>query len=324
MSTDAAVSSSPSLTTVSNHVRAAQKRRPRTALRERRSPLSGVRQVATKPSFMSESATPSAHKIPGESRIRIFRMASSRATSTACRPPAPPKGMREKSRGSWPRSIDTARIARTMLDVMIRRMQRCFVQAEIELPGEQLHNACGSGLVHGHGSADKRLWQATENDIGIRNRRFRSATLVASWSGHCARTHRTDLQQPVRTNKCDGAAAGSNGVNIDRWKANGKIRNVAAISYARNAVLDQTDVRARTADIECNEVAFERPRGDRYCTHHTRCGTRQYGANRQFGGAINVHQAACGLANSDRGSSRLPGKRCLETLQIAGHLRLQE
>src|SRR3974377_1819253 len=46
MSSDAAISSSPSLAAVSNQARAAPKRRSRVARRERRSPLSGMRQAA--------------------------------------------------------------------------------------------------------------------------------------------------------------------------------------------------------------------------------------------------------------------------------------
>src|SRR5215471_13225465 len=135
--------------------------------------------------------------------------------------------------------------------------ERCFMQPEIELPGNRLHDVGGSYLVQGHGSADESFRQATKNDIGIRHGRLRSAAQVTSRSRHRPRTHRADFQQSVRADKCDGAAPGANGVNIDRGKANGKIRDVAAVSHTRDAVLDQTDVRARAADIEGYQVALE-------------------------------------------------------------------
>ena len=44
------------------------------------------------------------------------------ATSVACNPPAPPNGISTKLRGSWPFSVDTARIARVMFEVTIPAM----------------------------------------------------------------------------------------------------------------------------------------------------------------------------------------------------------
>src|SRR6516165_2510192 len=49
--------------------------------------------------------------MPGNRGTRTVGMPSSRAISTACKGPAPPKANRAKSRGSCPFSIDTRRIA---------------------------------------------------------------------------------------------------------------------------------------------------------------------------------------------------------------------
>ena len=87
-----------------------------------RSPSSGTRQVATKLSSSSAAATPSAQRMPGAGGTRMLRMPISRAISTACSAPAPPNGISVKTRGSWPRSIETTRIARIMLALTMRTM----------------------------------------------------------------------------------------------------------------------------------------------------------------------------------------------------------
>ena len=58
-------------------------------------------------------------RIPG---TRTVRMPSSGAISQACSPPQPPNATSAKSRGSWPRSTDTTRIARSILALATRRM----------------------------------------------------------------------------------------------------------------------------------------------------------------------------------------------------------
>ena len=50
------------------------------------------------------------------------------ATSVACSGPAPPNGSSAKARGSWPRSTETARIARTMLATTMPSMP-CAVRS---------------------------------------------------------------------------------------------------------------------------------------------------------------------------------------------------
>ncbi len=64
---------------------------------------------------MLAARSPQALKTPGAGGTSTRGMPSAAATATPCRGPLPPKATRVIPAGSWPRSAETARTARTML-----------------------------------------------------------------------------------------------------------------------------------------------------------------------------------------------------------------
>ena len=78
--------------------------------------------VRTKSWRTSATRQPSAEVIPGRAGTSTFGMASSRASATAWRGPAPPNANRTKSRGSCPRWSDTSRMAPAILSLATRTM----------------------------------------------------------------------------------------------------------------------------------------------------------------------------------------------------------
>ena len=67
---------------------------------------------------------PQAEKTPDRLGITTFLMPSSLARAQACMPPPPPKAIRVKSRGSWPRLTEISLMALTMLLLAMRTMPR--------------------------------------------------------------------------------------------------------------------------------------------------------------------------------------------------------
>lgn len=79
--------------------------------------LSGARWAATRVTASSENSRPRLLNSPGTMGMTTSGISTSAASAAACSPPAPPKAKRLNVRGSRPRSTDTVRTARRMLEL---------------------------------------------------------------------------------------------------------------------------------------------------------------------------------------------------------------
>ena len=93
---------------------------------------------------------PTAVKTPGATGTSTRRMSRAAATSHACAGPLPPKATSVKSRGSRPRSMVTARIARAMLALATSRIPRA---ASIDREPERRGDVALDRLARERGAA---------------------------------------------------------------------------------------------------------------------------------------------------------------------------
>ena len=140
------------------------------------------------------------------------------ATSVACSGPAPPNGSSAKSRGSWPRSTETARIARTMLATTMPSMP-CAVRST-EKPSRSASGAIASrasACVERHAAAEQAARrEPAEHEVGVGDGGLCAAAAVAGRARLRARALRADLHQPVAVEPGDRAAAGADRVDVER------------------------------------------------------------------------------------------------------------
>ena len=243
------------------------------------------RAVRTKVSRRSDTISPCAQRMPGANGTRQRRMPRLFATSVACSGPAPPNGSSVKSRGSWPRSTETARIARTMLATTMPSMP-CAVRStrEAEPLGERRDRLARQAVVERHAAAEQASRrEPAEHEVGVGDGRLRAAPAVAGGPGLRAGALRPDLHQAVAIEPRDRAAAGADGVDVERRQPHRKALDPFVERRAGGAVADQRDVGAGAAHVERDDIrhAGEPRHVDR--ADDARRGSRQRGADRHIG-----------------------------------------
>src|SRR6516164_9009329 len=164
----------------------------------------------------SAANMPAAENTPDTGLIKTRRMPRSRATSTACSGPPPPKAMSARSRGSLPRSTVTARIARAMLTLATWRMP-CAACRQLErVSNVLLHGAARERCVDYERAAGKRVRvKEAEHHIGVGYRRLFRATAITGWPRVAARALWSNNQETAGVDARDRAASGADFGNID-------------------------------------------------------------------------------------------------------------
>ena len=205
----------------------------------------------------SVTVIPKEQKTPASSGTKTFSMPSSRASSAACRPPAPPAQTRVKPRGSTPRSTETARIAPTMLALTTRTIPAAA--STVERPSGSPTNL--STAARERSSRSRRRpprkasgFEVAEDDVGVGDGRLGAALVVTGGAGVGAGAARADPQGVAGVDPADRAAAGADRVDVDRGHADRLALDLDLAAHRGAAVFDQADVEAGAAHVDRDQV----------------------------------------------------------------------
>ena len=131
----------------------------------------------------------------------------------ACSGPAPPKATSAKPRGSTPRSTETRRTA-------------CTMAASTTVITPSASTPARSSAVVGRVAVEavrargrRRRRDATDDQVGVGDGRLRAAPAVTGGTGLGARAARSDRERASGVDAGDGAAAGADGVHVERRAA---------------------------------------------------------------------------------------------------------
>ena len=156
----------------------------------------------------------------GPCRCRARRRAHRRAAG-----PAPPKATNAKSRGSWPRSTETRRSARS-ISALTTSMTAC---------GSKSPRASSGGRSVELEPAGERAGEAAEHEVGVGDGRLEPAAAVAGRPGIGAGALRADAQRAAAVAPGDRAAACADGLQVDGRQADRKAVELALCGVARPA-----------------------------------------------------------------------------------------
>ena len=209
-------------------------------------------------------------------------MPSACASSQACSPPAPPKATSVKSRGSWPRSMETTRSARSMLAFTTRTTPSAncsSVSRDLCLPAIAREPA--SRVRRSSANSPPRKRSACKRPSS----RLASVTVgcvplpVADRTGIGAGRFRPDAQRAAGIEARQGAAASAHGVDVEHGNAHRQSGNLAFIGGLRIAA-HQCDVGRGASHVEAdNALAAAAPR-HRRSAHHAARRAGQHRAHR--------------------------------------------
>ena len=189
----------------------------------RRRPSSIRFTVCTMSWRRSASTQPSAEVMPGKRGTSALFRPISRISAPTCSAPPPPNGIATNFCGSWPRSIDTSRIAPAMRASATRTIAAAASSArKAERLADMLGDRAPRGLdVERFQFAAERALRidAAEHDLRVGQRRPRIALPVAGGARHRARAFRPDLQQAAAIDPGDRAAARADGGDLDHRRA---------------------------------------------------------------------------------------------------------
>ena len=215
----------------------------------------------------SASTQPSAEVMPGKRGTSAHFRPISRISAPTCSAPPPPNGIATKRAGSWPRSIETRRIAPAMRASATRTIAAAAaVGVEAERRADMRRDGALGGLDIERlqlAAERARRVDAAEHDLGIGQRRPRVALAVADRPGHRARAFRADLQEAAAIDRGDRAAARADGRDLDHRRADDQAEVDGGLRRDRDlAARDHRDVERRAAEIAGDEIVEARGLGD--------------------------------------------------------------
>ena len=146
-------------------------------------------------------------------------MLSASASSQAWSPPAPPKATSAKSRGSYPRSIETTRMAFSMVAFTTRITPAGkLLRATISICCASSHSrdeAASAIEIKGEISTEEAVrLQAPKKQIRIRHSRLNAAP-IADRTGVGSGRFWPHAQRSAGVEACDGTASSAHGVDVE-------------------------------------------------------------------------------------------------------------
>ncbi len=178
----------------------------------------------------------------------------------ACSGPAPPKANRAKSRGSWPRAIDTMRIAPAIFilpsrstapaaSLPSRPVARPILSAKMARTASTPTGSATASSLPGCSRPSTRLASVMVGST--------PAAAVADRSGPGAGALRADLDQARRVDAGDRAAAGADRVHVDhRHVDRHGVLDLGLVGDRRLGVADQRHVGRGAAHVVGDEVGI--------------------------------------------------------------------
>ena len=210
----------------------------------------------------SVERSPIADVSPGNTGTSTWGIPSERATSAACRGPAPPKATSVNWRGSWPFWIVRERIAFAML--WLTSVITPAAASEVPSSSCALSRSMAAVAqlwIDLHLAAEEVLGtEASEDDVRVGDGRFFSPAAVARGSRLGACAPRADPEGAARIDVRDAASAGADRVHVDHRdedRVAGDER-VAGRRLGDPARRDDADVGARSPDVERDQVLLSR------------------------------------------------------------------
>ena len=238
-------------------------------------------------------------------------MPSSSASAHACSGPAPPKATSASSRGSWPRSTETRRSARSI---------SAFTTSTTSAGSIPLEGALRGGAVELEPAGQPRR-QPSEQQVRVGHRRARPASPVAGRPGVGAGALGPDPQRSARVAPDDRAAAGADGVQVDHRQPHRQPTDLALRAAARFAGPDQADVGRGPAHVQRDRVLDAREPASRADDAGRRARDERDG--RMRGRLVQRRHAAGGAHHQRLGQSRA-GRRAAERLEVAREHRRRD
>jgi hypothetical protein len=186
-----------------------------------------------------------------------------------------------------------------------------------------LHRSPGRLRVQGDLAAGQRGGQVAKNQVGVGHGRLAAALAV----GHPARVRasrlRPDPQGPGQFgNVGDRAAARPDRPHIDRGGAHRQVADLGLPAHPRPEVLNQGDVRRRTAHVEGQQVAVTRLLGYPDRPGHSPGGAGQQHRDRRPDCGAGHGEAAVAAQDGQRGLHPLRRELAPEIGHVAGDLGL--
>ena len=244
--------------------RRARPHRGRRACRLRSAPMSWRRSASTQPS---------AEVMPGKRGTSAHRNPISRISAPTCSAPPPPNGIATNFAGSWPRSIDTSRMA----PAMRASATRTIAAAASSTSSPSGSPTCvGDRALRGLDVERFRVRRraacridAAEHDLRVGQGRTRVALAVAGRPRHRAGAFRADLQQSAAVDPRDRAAAGADRGDLDHRRADDQAEIDRGLRRHRGlAVRDHRHVERGAAEIAGDEVVKAGRLGERRARDH--------------------------------------------------------
>ena len=159
-------------------------------------------------------------------------MPSACARSQACRPPAPPKATSAKFRGSWPRSIETTRSARSMLAFTTRMTPSANCSRDNEPCALQPLASAGLGARQSSANSPPRNKSGCKRPssrlASVTVGRVRAAA-IADGAGIGARGLRPNPQRAAGVEARQRSAASADGVNVEHRNAHRETRHFGLV-----------------------------------------------------------------------------------------------
>ena len=173
-------------------------------------------------------------------------ISSSRATSTACSPAAPPKLSSAKRRGSTPRRSVIRRMPSAIFRLISRKMPAAVSSRDsFSVGGDAVDRRLARGAVELARAAEEIVGvEIAEQQVGVGDRRLRAAMAVAGRARDRAGAFRADLKA-CRVDAGDRAAAGADAGDVEAAQRDALAGEAALGGQLRLAAGDQRDVGAR-------------------------------------------------------------------------------
>ena len=271
----------------------------------------------------SATRSPTAHSRPGEGGTMTGNEPISWATAFACSGPAPPKATSAKSRGSWPRCTETRRRAPAMFSLTMATMPSAASSTDRPMASPiGLHRGAGGLDVERHLAAEQARRQVAEHDVRVGHGRVGAALAVGRRAGLGAGRLRADAQRAGELRDVgDRAAAGADGVHVDRRHLDPEVADRGVADDRRLAVLAQRDVRGRAAHVERQDVLVAGAAGDVERAGDAARRAREDAVDRVAGRLRRRHQAGVGAQDVHVGVRADALQAVLELAHVRRHLR---
>src|SRR5205085_10922105 len=181
-------------------------------------------------------------------------------------------------------------------------------QLEPELTSESADGVLGRRGIElepaGEGAVQRQI---TQQQVGVRDRRLRSAAPVAGGTWIGAGRLRPDSQRPARITPPDRPAPRSDRVNGEHRKGEWAVGDLAGALFLDGPFVYHANVAGGSAHVEAQRVWGVGRSG-----HERRAGcaprwTRQHGPGRVRRGGRGLDQAAVGLHDRRLGEVAVPG-----------------